>query len=133
MLRHFLLSTFVIGLSGSACHKNHNPSRQLYTGKLVIASPCSHYVIEVVEGPIDPAKIAVFWKDTFADTTYKNVFTVSNYCSFADLGLGKNEYITFELATETPPPGCQVQCMIYYPTPPVQNLIKNAKKVTWTD
>ena len=96
------------------------------TGKLVINGPCAHFVIQVLQGSIDPSKIDPLWKDSIHNINYVNVFTVGNRCTFP-YNLAEGDTITFQLDSDPPAQVCDV-CNIAWPTPPVSNPVKNVKK-----
>lgn len=103
-------------------------ARELLTGKLVINGPCEHYVIQLQKGTIDTANIESSWYDNGKDTTYQNVFTVANSCSFGNYGLQKGDVFTFEIDPNSPPQHCAI-CEIYVTTPTKQNAVINVQKV----
>lgn len=99
------------------------------TGKLVIEKACANYVIQVLQGSIDPTKLDPLWKDTISGITYINVFTVANRCTFPG-GFSEGDTLTFQLGDSSVPPSpvCDL-CYVYYPTPPVSNSVKNVQKL----
>jgi hypothetical protein len=98
------------------------------TGKLVIEKPCANFVIQVLEGSIDPGKLDPLWKDSVNDSTYINVFTVANRCSFPG-NFAEGDTLTFQLGDDgAPRPLCDL-CYVFYPTPPVSNSVRNVQKL----
>ncbi len=99
-----------------------------YTGKLVLQKACGHLVIQVLDGSIDPGKVDPLWKDSVNDSTYINVFTVANQCTFPD-NLAEGDTLSFQLDYNPPPtsPLCD-ECYVFYPTPPVSNYVRNVHK-----
>lgn len=103
-------------------------SGKVLTGKLIINGPCEHYVIQLQKGTIDTANIESSWYDPSNDTTYQNVFTVANYCSFGNYGLQKGDVFTFEIDPDSPAQECPI-CYIFVATPSKQNAVINVQKV----
>ncbi len=103
-------------------------TRPLLTGRLIITGPCEHYVVQLLKGSIDTANIESSWFDSSNDSTYTNVFTVANFCSFGNFGLQKGDVFTFEIDSASLPQYCPI-CMIYVSTPPKQNTVINVQKV----
>lgn len=99
----------------------------LLKGKLVLNRACSNFVIQVLQGTIEPSKIDPLWKDTANDSTYINVFAVANRCSFPS-GLAEGDTIMFALDPNPPAQTCAI-CQIYYPTPPVMNDVRDVQKL----
>lgn len=119
----FLFST----LCCVQCKKAILPSSVL-TGKLIINGPCEHYVIQLQKGKIDTSNIESSWYDSDNDSTYSNVFTVANYCSFGSFGLQKGDVFTFQIDNNQPPQECPI-CQIFVATPSKENTVINAQKV----
>lgn len=119
-----IILIFMLG-SGIMCQPEKiNPTT--LTGKLVLNRACANYVIQVLQGTIEPSKIDALWKNPDNDSTYINVFTVANRCTFPD-SLKEGDTISFEIDTNPPAQTCAV-CAISYPTPPVSNDVKNVQK-----
>ena len=89
---------------------------------------CGNFVIQVLEGTIDPGKIVASWKNPQNDSVITNVFTVGNRCSFGGNNLVQGDIFTFQLDATPPPQNCML-CLIYVPTPPVSNAVKNVQKL----
>jgi hypothetical protein len=75
-----------------------------------------------------PCQVATSWTDPSIDSVYTNVFTVSNYCSFAAYNLSKGDSIMFSIDGNLPAQTCTM-CNITVPTPPVRNAVINVTKV----
>jgi hypothetical protein len=101
----------------------------VFTGKLVIAGPCAGNVIQVKNGSVDTSMVTASWTDPSTNIVYKNVFTVSNYCTFAANGLSQGDSITFTFDGAPPSQTC-ARCTIYTPTPPAGNAVINVQKIT---
>jgi len=104
------------------------PPGNTLKGKLVLNGACGNYVIQVLEGTIDPGKIVASWKNPQTDSVFTNVFTAGNSCNFEGNNLVQDDIFTFQLDATPPPQNC-AHCLIYVPTPPVSNAIKNVQKV----
>ncbi|HZE84751.1 MAG TPA: hypothetical protein VE035_10590, partial [Puia sp.] len=68
------------------------------------------------------------WKNPANDSSYTQVFAVSNVCNFAPYGLSQGDELYFDLDPNPPGQRCDV-CMIFYPTPSVANAVKNVQKI----
>ncbi len=87
---HPILLLLILG-SGIMCQPERvNPPT--LTGKLVIDRACSHFVIQLLQGSIEPSKIVPVWKNSANDSTYVNVFAVSNQCTFPYSGIAGGRY-----------------------------------------
>lgn len=123
-----LLFLFVtICLINIQCKKNIT-SAPVLTGKLIINGPCEHYAIQLIKGNIDTANIVASWFDQDNDSTYNNVFTVANYCTFGNNGLQKGDVFTFQIDQNIAPQTCPI-CLIFVAVPPKENAVINVQKV----
>jgi hypothetical protein len=120
-----IILVFMLG-SGIMCQPKQVTVPTL-KGKLVLNRACSNFVIQVLEGNIEPSKIDALWKDTVNDSTYINVFAVANRCTFPS-GLAEGDTIIFALDPNPQPQTCAI-CQIYYPTPPVMNTVMDVQKI----
>ena len=124
-----LILLCVICLCNVQCKKKTTtPVNSVYTGKLIINGPCEHYVIQLIEGDIDTAKIVASWLDTDNDSTYANVFAVANYCTFGAGGLEKGDVFTFTIDPNPMAQTCPI-CATPVAVPPKQIAIINVQKV----
>ena len=112
----------LFGIIFFACKPSRNHSSGPFTGK-VIGSICSQYTIQLISGDMDPSRYLKTWKNAQNDSTYHNVFAVSNFCYFSTQGLQKGDTFQFRLLHDSTKESCAV-CLIYEPTPDVQNTIK---------
>ena len=111
------------------CRKNDkHPSGNTLTGKLVVNGPCGNYVIAVLEGTIAPDKVVASWKQPGTDSVFTNVFTIANRCSFGGNHLVQGDIFTFRIDSTPPPEDCAV-CLIYVPTPNVNNAVTDVQKL----
>ena len=106
----------------AACKPSRNHSSGPFTGK-VIGDICSQYTIQLISGDMDPARYLKTWKNTQNDSTYHNVFALSNFCDFGKYGLHKGDTFQFRLLPDSHAQSC-VSCLIYEPTPDVHNMIQ---------
>ena len=127
-MKNFLYLAAITILLFSSCKSGTKVSSSQLTGKLVIAELCDHYVISVEKGKIDPAKVVASYRDEKRATTFTNVFTVANTCSFSKSGLHEGDIFSFEL-TDASTEEC-ARCMAFYPTPDKKLFIKNYKKIS---
>ncbi len=120
-----IILTLILG-SGIMCQPKQ-VTRPALKGKLVLNRACSNFVIQVLEGSIEPAKIDPLWKDSVNDSIYVNVFTVGNRCTFPS-GLAEGDTLFFALDPNPQPQTCLI-CQIFYPTPPVTNDVMDVQKI----
>ncbi|HWB93071.1 MAG TPA: hypothetical protein VG605_14510, partial [Puia sp.] len=103
----------------------HLPPERL-VGKLVITGPCENYAIQLISGNIDSSKIMALWRN--GDSTYTNVFSVSNRCTFARYGLKRGDKFSFLLNDSLDVQTC-MQCEIYIALPPVWNTVTGVQPI----
>ena len=108
------------------CHRNNDGP--VLKGKLVLAAGCGNWVVQLLEGNIPPGQIAASWKDSVTNIVYTNVFAISNTCAFDAYHLNKGDVFRFQLASEVKDQTC-FYCLLYYPTPPAMNAVKNVQKL----
>jgi hypothetical protein len=118
---------FAICILAIQCKKSSTPGTVL-TGKLIVNGPCLHYVIQLEKGNIDTTNLVASWFDRDNDSTYTNVFAISNYCTFGDYGLQKGDVFTFQIDSNSPAQNCP-NCMIVVAVPPKENAVINVKKI----
>lgn len=94
------------------CNKTKQTST-CYKGRLEVKAICGNSTIALLEGNIDTSKIEASWTDEQTSKTYRNVFSLSNPCSFPDsIQQGQEFYFTIEPTIQN----CMV-CQAYYPKP----------------
>jgi hypothetical protein len=118
---------FAICMLSIQCKKSTLTSPVL-TGKLIVNGPCLHYAIQLEKGNIDTANIVASWYNGGNDSTYTNVFTVSNYCTFGNYGLQKGDVFTFQIDPNTTVQTCPI-CLILVAVPPKENAVINVSKI----
>jgi hypothetical protein len=118
---------FAICLFSIQCKKSVLTDPVL-TGKLIVNGPCLHYAIQLEKGNIDTANIVASWYNRGNDSTYTNVFTVSNYCTFGNYGLQKGDVFTFQIDSNPSAQNC-FNCMIVVAVPPKENAVINVNKI----
>ena len=117
MQRQLLFFIVIISIlnSGFLCSKdNDRRISGCLKGKLEIEGICMNYIISVKEGEIDPDLIESSWQDPATGTTYQNVFTLEDPCSFPDNIKEGDEFYFY--VTEKSNYDCIV-CLAYRPTP----------------
>ena len=75
------LIAFIILLNIS-CNKSNDTSVACFKGKLVLKGICMNYVIQIVEGSVNPTLFEQSWVNPFTNTTYQNVFGLESTCTF---------------------------------------------------
>jgi hypothetical protein len=130
MNRTIVFPVILLLLAGAGfhCKPYRIPPSTLLTGKLVIDGPCGNYVIQVLSGNVDSAKILASWKDSIRDTTYSNVFTASNICTVRSYSLVKNDIFTFRMTDSIPVHDCPI-CLIAIPMPGIFDEITDVQKI----
>ena len=89
-------------------------SDQYYKGKLVLKGICMNYVIEIIEGQINPDLIESEWINEFNNKKYNNVFALESVCYFPE-NLNEEDEFKF-IINNTIEMKCAV-CLAYSPTP----------------
>ena len=134
MLKSFsiiALSLLALVTGKSKCHSDktgntgHINTNNCYKGKLVIKGICLHYVVSVAEGSLDTSKMAASWTDPSTGRVYRNVFTISNPCSFPD-SIQEGDTFYFSLTPDAAD-NC-MRCQAYREVPAVQNPIAVKKE-----
>jgi hypothetical protein len=129
-ISHTLLLILLI-VSGYQC-KKHKDESPLLTGKLIAADGCAQYVVEVLDGPVDPARVVATWTDTDNDSVYHNVFrltAVRDACGIGYYGVSKGDTFTFRMDPNPQNTLCFVcNVMTTLAMPPVSDAIKDVNK-----
>ena len=126
-MKIFLILFLLTSLCCIQC-KKANLTGSVLTGKLILNGPCDHFVIQLQKGKIDTANIVSSWYDSDNDSTYSNVFSVANYCSFGIFGLQKGDVFTFQIDNNQPPQECPI-CYLFVATPSKENAVINIQKI----
>ena len=116
-----LLTSFLPGFKCSKVEDHNIRTSGCIKGKLVAKGPCSQYVIQLLSGDTANADKAANWIDPVTNTNYTNVFTVKNYCYFADPNVGYEFY--FYLVKELTPMQCNT-CTATRATPSQSNEVQ---------
>lgn len=125
----FLLAALLL-FAGAGFHCRHTrPSPPPLTGKLVVNGPCGFYVVQVLSGSVDSSRLVKSWKYTTGDTTFSNVFMVSDPCTFGGYGLSKNDEFTFEMNDTIIVQNCMLCMIAYPPTPAISNTVSEVQLI----
>ena len=124
ILQIFAVAVVVLSCGAFQCTPSHE--RPGLVGKLVINGPCGNYVVQIVSGDYDHSKVVPVWKDPATDTTYTNVFTVKNRCTFGGYGIQKGQLFTFLMNDSVIVQNGMV-CKIYVAVPPLSNTVTAAR------
>jgi len=129
MNRFLLLPAFLgfLFFASTGCKRDNDVNAAL-RGKLVLASGCGNYVIQLLQGQLPANKINASWKDPLTDSVYTNVFTALNDCDFQSLATG--DVISFRVTDSATHaiPTCVV-CVWFRPTPPAGNVVVDIRKL----
>jgi hypothetical protein len=132
MNRRSCLVALLFILVGSGFHCKKVTADNAWTGKLVVFASCADYVVQLQSGPIaDSSILTKSWTDSATDSSYTNVFRVSDVCTFAAAELKVEDVFTFTLNGPTPVQTCLI-CDIVpsFPMPATSNVVTNIRLVT---
>lgn len=105
----------------------------VHTGKLVASDGCAQFVVEVLDGSVDPALVVDTWKDSDNDSVYHNVFRlkgVRNACAIGFYAVSKGDTFQFQFDPHPQQMTCTTcNVMTTLAMPPVSNAIENVKKM----
>jgi len=93
---------------------------EVFKGKLVRKGICMNYVIQIVDGALDPSLYEAEWIHPTDRQTYTNVFALESVCTFPNT-IEEGDAFFFTLKNETE--NCAV-CLAYSPTPDKKIAIK---------
>ena len=132
MKRRILLMglLLLIAVTGFRCKKSNVPA--IWTGKLVVFASCADYVVQLQSGPVsDSSVLTKSWTDSATDSSFTNVFKVSDVCTFAAALVKVGDVFTFTLNGPTPAQTC-FTCDIVpsFPMPAASNSVTNIKLAT---
>lgn len=126
----FFLVVLLFAGAGFNCRPSKvSPQPVLLTGKLVVNGPCGFYAVQVLSGNVDSSRLVKSWKYTSGDTTFSNVFMVSDACTFGGYGLSKNDEFTFEMNDTTIVQNCMLCMIAWPPTPAISNTVSKVQLV----
>ena len=109
----FLFTLFI--LLNILCNKADQPAVEIFKGKLVLQGICMNYVIQIVEGSVNPTLYEQSWVNPSTNTTYKNVFGLESICTFpSNIKEGDEFYFTIP---KNPVAQTCAQCKAYSPIP----------------
>lgn len=102
-------------LLNTLCNKADLPAVEYFKGKLVLQGICMNYVIQIVEGSVNPILYEQSWVNPITNTTYKNVFGLASTCTFpSNIKEGDEFYFTIP---KNPVAQTCAQCTAYSPIP----------------
>jgi hypothetical protein len=132
MKRRFGFVAFALILSGSGFHCKKTNTDNTWTGKLVFAGTCGDFVVQLQSGPVpDSGILTKSWTDSLTDSSFTNVFKVSDVCTFGFAQVQVGDVFTFTLNAPPPVQTCFI-CDIEpsFPMPATSNVVTNIKLVT---
>jgi hypothetical protein len=125
----YLLVAVLMMVVGLHCKKSNTPA--VWTGKLVVLAACDHYVVQLQYGPVpDSSVLTKSWTDPATDSTYTNVFGVSDVCTFAAADLNVGDVFTFTLNGPVPVLQCYICLVVPFGMPAANNSVTNIKITT---
>jgi len=110
-MKPLLLFCLLLG----ACKSQEVLPENCYKGRLSLKGICNNYVIELVQGTIDTAKVEAQWKNPDTGKNYKNAFSLLNPCALP-VSLKEGDEFFFKLDSTQLTAVC-VTCKAYSPTP----------------
>jgi hypothetical protein len=110
----------IILSSADGCNDEKITSPE-FKGRLETKAICSNYTLKLLEGDMDTSLIVASWTDEVTNITHKNVFALSNPCTFPST-IQQGDEFRFVIDT-TRQEECIV-CMAYYPIPPKKLAIR---------
>jgi hypothetical protein len=115
-------------LAGSGFHCKKTTDNNIWTGKLVTGL-CAFYVVQLQSGPISDSSILTkSWFDSLTNTSYTNVFEVSDLCTFGAADVKVGDVFAFTLNGPTPVQNCYIPlCLPDLPVPATKNSVTNIK------
>lgn len=127
----FFVIMLLLAGSGWRCKKNAANNNK-WTGKLVVWADCDHFVVQLQSGPIpDSGVLTRSWTDTATDSSFTNVFTVKDVCTFAQANLKQGDVFSFTLNGAAPVETCMTcDVMPSFPLPPASNIVTNIQADT---
>ena len=109
----YLFTLFI--LLNILCNKADQPAVEIFKGKLVLQGICMNYVIQIIEGSVNPTLYEQSWVNPFTNTTYQNVFGLASICTFpSNIKEGDEFYFTIP---KNPVAQTCAQCKAYSPIP----------------
>lgn len=116
----------MVAVSANSCIKNVAATRR--TGKLVVIGSCAHYIVQLIDSTAaDSSVVTKSWTNPNTDSTYTNVFGVSDACTFAEANLLVGSVFTFTLNGSVPSQICNECDMVPFPMPAATNSVTNIK------
>jgi len=125
-----LMILVLISTTGVQCKHETTSSTPRFRGKYVYDGACEHFLVQVLSGPLDSSFVMKTYKEpNNKDSTYTNVFGVSDYCGyFGVIGIKPGDEFLFNFGSpfKSAPPMCYT-CMISGPLPPVMQAVKDVQ------
>jgi hypothetical protein len=111
-MKYFFTLFILLNIS---CNKADQPVVEYYKGKLVLQGICMNYVIQIIEGSVNPILYEQSWVNPSTNTTYQNVFGLGSICTFpSNIKEGDEFYFTIP---QNPVVQTCAQCKAYSPMP----------------
>lgn len=109
----FSLLTMFLVLSSCSRKELNDCESEVFKGKLALKGICMNYVIQLVDGDLDPSLYEKQWTNPFDEQTYTNIFALESVCTFPS-SIEEGDEFFFVIKKETQ--NCAV-CEAYSPTP----------------
>jgi hypothetical protein len=129
-----ILILFVAAVFVNSCKKTSNSDTR-HTGKLVADGGCGHYIVQLIDSTAaDSTFLTKSWTDPLTDSTYTNVFTVSDVCTFQEIAdidhVMVGSVFLFTLNGPVPPQICNECDVLPFNMPAASNSVTNLELVT---
>ena len=125
--RAFAIVLLILAGSGFYCKRSHEHPGQL-VGRQINDGVCGNVVIQIISGNFDPSKVIASWKNPTNDSTYSNVFAVSNPCNYAHNGIRKGQRFNFQINDSVSDEAC-AHCEIFVPVPSVSHAVVDVQPI----
>jgi hypothetical protein len=128
MKRTVLIPVLIIlvAITSFKCRRSNEGAT--LTGRLVVNTPCGHFVVQLIKGNVEPGRLVQSWTDSIAHKTWSNVFTVANACHFEGAGFATGDTFTFKMNDTLIVNNCML-CAVFHPTPAISNTVSHVRRI----
>jgi hypothetical protein len=126
---YFLAGLLMVTVGVNSCKKNVTATPRI--GKLVVIGACAHYIVQLIDSTAaDSSVLTKSWTDPNTDSTYSNVFSVSDICTFVEANLPVGSEFSFTLNGPVPVQNCFECDIMPFSMPAASNSVTNIKLLT---